>query len=124
MEEHYNLLQDLDWKSSLSLLTQSANLPQTQHFFAAIDHFDDPLTGYIDSLYLPALASQIADSDIPTWGKAIRGRNVEGFWEAMWVEMVTLMKMKAFEIFPRTKDMHMIMSTWVFHIKNFPTCLI
>eukprot|EP00957_Ditylum_brightwellii_P062592 4750465-Ditylum_brightwellii.AAC.1 len=71
LDEHYDLLQDLDWKSSFSILGQSASSLQMQHFFAVIDHYNNPLvTGCLDSLHPHDLAAQIADSDTPTWGKA------------------------------------------------------
>eukprot|EP00957_Ditylum_brightwellii_P080225 6101764-Ditylum_brightwellii.AAC.1 len=49
----------------------------------------------------------------PNWFQATKGSNINNFWKAMWVEIITFMKMKAFEIVPRTSDMNVILVTWV-----------
>eukprot|EP00957_Ditylum_brightwellii_P208166 15356137-Ditylum_brightwellii.AAC.1 len=82
-EEHINLLQGLDWKKSVILLTQSSTSPEVKHFVSAMEKYEYPFSEHLDYFHPLVLAAKLADSDTPTWKQATRGSNAEGFWEAM-----------------------------------------
>eukprot|EP00957_Ditylum_brightwellii_P155922 11869000-Ditylum_brightwellii.AAC.1 len=65
-----------------------------------MEKYEGPFSEHLDYFHPLALAAKLAESDILTWKQATRGSNTEGFWEAMWVKIVTLFKMKAFELVP------------------------
>jgi len=50
----------------------------------------------------------------------MRGPDRAGYWEAMKVEITTLTKLQAWEIFPQTSDMNVLDSTWAFKSKRYP----
>eukprot|EP00957_Ditylum_brightwellii_P089040 6780693-Ditylum_brightwellii.AAC.1 len=76
-----------------------------------MEQYEDPLSGHLDYFYPIASVAKLKDSNTLNWSQATRGRNSKGFWESMWVEIATFLKIKAFEIVPCTADMHAIMST-------------
>ena len=47
------------------------------------------------------------------------GPDKAGYWEAMKVEIATLTKLKAWNIFPLTQDMNVLDSTWAFKCKRY-----
>eukprot|EP00957_Ditylum_brightwellii_P079872 6075090-Ditylum_brightwellii.AAC.1 len=67
-----------------------------------MEHHKDPVTGELDYFHPLAFAAKLNDVDNPNWFQATRGSNSNGFWEAIWVEIITITKIKAFEIVPRT----------------------
>eukprot|EP00957_Ditylum_brightwellii_P114686 8745692-Ditylum_brightwellii.AAC.1 len=71
-----------------------------------MEKYEDPILHTLDYFHPLSLAAKANDQDNPNWSQATRGSNSNGFWKAMWIEIVILMKMKAFEIVPRQKDMH------------------
>eukprot|EP00957_Ditylum_brightwellii_P129199 9854213-Ditylum_brightwellii.AAC.1 len=123
-EEYMDLVQGLEWKQLVSFLTQSSTSPEVLCFFSAMDKYQDPFLEHLYYIHPLALAAKLADSDTPTLKQATRGSNADGFWEAMLVEIVILFQMKAFKLVPHTTCMHVIMSTWAFCVKCFPTGLI
>eukprot|EP00957_Ditylum_brightwellii_P195020 14859271-Ditylum_brightwellii.AAC.1 len=123
-EDHINLLQGLDWNTPVSLLSQCTTSPEVHLFFAAVEQYEDPLLRHLDYFHPLILDAKLNNSDTLTWSQATRESHPKGFWEPMWVAIVTLLKMNAFKIVPKTKDIHVIMSTWAFCIKCFPTGLI
>ncbi len=117
-------LQLLDWGTSLACLAGAASTSDANRFFTAIEHYEDPLTNILDDYHPLALAAKASDADNPRWFEATRGENSEGFWEAMHIEVQTLLSIKAFDVVPRTDDMHVVNSTWAFKIKRFPSGLV
>eukprot|EP00957_Ditylum_brightwellii_P116681 8900293-Ditylum_brightwellii.AAC.1 len=63
-----------------------------------MEQYHDPFLEHLDYLHPLAFAAKLAESDTPTWKQTTKGSNTDGFWEAMWVENVTLFKMKAFKL--------------------------
>eukprot|EP00957_Ditylum_brightwellii_P000751 59028-Ditylum_brightwellii.AAC.1 len=72
-----DLVQGLDWKQSVSLLTQSSTSLEVQHFFSAMEQYQDPFSEHLDYLHHWAFAAKLADSDTPTWKQATRGSNAD-----------------------------------------------
>eukprot|EP00957_Ditylum_brightwellii_P044017 3340680-Ditylum_brightwellii.AAC.1 len=74
-----DLAQGLDWKQSVALLTQSSTSPKMQHFFSAMEQYQDLFLEHLDYFHPLAFAAKLADSDTPIWKKATRGSNADGF---------------------------------------------
>jgi hypothetical protein len=89
-----------------------------------MENYEDPTTKTIEEFHPLALATKAADEDTPNWTKAINGPNSEGFWEGMWKEIVTLQKLGAWEQVPRPKGVNVILTTWAFKIKRYPSGLV
>jgi hypothetical protein len=123
-DRNQEFLQTLDWDTSIAALAASSNSFQSQQFFTAMESQEDPVTGTIDELHPLAFATKAADEDNPNWFEATNGENSEGFWEAMWKEVVTLQKIGAWEQVPRSQAPKVILSTWAFKIKRFPSGLV
>jgi hypothetical protein len=120
-QEH---LQSLDWNQSVAALASSATSFQAQQFFTEMESFEDPITGLVDEFHPLAFVAKAADEDNPNWFEATNGSNSDGFWEAMWKEMITLQKIGAWEQVPRSEAPKVILSTWAFKIKRFPSGLV
>ena len=85
----------------------------------------DPFTGDYEELHPMLLASKLNASDNPNYHQAVNGPDADGYLEAMDLEYNTLHdKMNAWSIIPRTKDMHVLASTWAFKCKRFPNGLV
>ena len=117
-------LQQLDWKSSMSALAMESKSFQARQFFTAIEHLEDPVTGELSELHPLAFAVKAADADNPNWSQATQGENSDGFWTAMFGEITTLSKLKAWDQIERTRDMHVLPSTWAFKVKRYPSGLV
>eukprot|EP00957_Ditylum_brightwellii_P082069 6240755-Ditylum_brightwellii.AAC.1 len=76
-EERMDLVQGLDWKQSVSLLTQSSTFPEVQCFFSVREQYQDPFLEHLDHLHPLAFAAKLADFDTPTWKQATRGSNAD-----------------------------------------------
>ena len=124
LDRHLEYLQGLDWDTSINALAASSTSFESQQFFTMLESYADPSTGILEEGHPLALASKVADSDTPRWKEALYGDNSEGFWEAMWIEVLTLLKMKAWEQVERTPEMNVVKSTWAFKIKRFPSGLV
>jgi len=123
----YNsFIQNLDWDTSISALASSSKSHQAQHFFAALETFEDPETGTLEELHPLMLSAKANDEDNPRWFDATQGENREGFWEGMFNEIETLTgdDIDAWEQVERTPDMKVVLSTWAFKIKRFPSGLV
>ena len=94
-DRHNEFLQNLDWKDSIAVLARDTTSFQTQQFFTAIEHHQDPITGDLDEFHPLALAAKANDANTPNWFQATMGSNSDGFWEAMWLEISTLQKWNA-----------------------------
>ena len=105
-------------------MSTSSTSETSKQFFSAIDHYQDPSSNLLDDYHPLALAAKASDADSPKWFEATKGDNSDGFWKAMFTETNTLLKMNAFSVVPRTKDMHVISGTWAFKIKRFPSGLV
>eukprot|EP00957_Ditylum_brightwellii_P192781 14678864-Ditylum_brightwellii.AAC.1 len=121
---HDNFIHNLDWGASVAMLSGNCTSLDSQHFFTKMKQHEDPVMGELDYFHPLAFVAKLNNAANLHWFQAIRGSNNDGFWETMWVEIVMLMKMNAFDIVPRTSNMHVILVTWVFKIKHFPTGLI
>ena len=89
-----------------------------------VEQYEDPISDFLDDTHPLMLAAKLNDQDSPKWKEATRGENAEGFWQAMWIEICTLIKMGAWELVDRRPDMHVVPSTWAFKIKRYPTGLV
>ena len=117
-------LQNLDWSSSISALMSKAQSRESKNLFRLIEQHEDPISNTLDESHPLILAAKLNDEDTPRWREATSGENADGFWEAMLLEITTLMKMGCWNIVDRTADMHVIASTWAFKIKRYPSGLV
>ena len=83
-------MQSLEWESSSHALASSSTSFEYRQFFTAIESYEDPLSDTLDEGHPLVLAAKLADADNPKWREATSGENSDGFWDAMWVEIVTL----------------------------------
>ena len=71
------------------------------------------------------LSSKVNSADAPTHHQTMSGPDHDGYSDAMGAEIHTLKdKMNAWDIVTRTKDMHVLPSTWAFRCKRYPDDLI
>ena len=117
-------LQQLDWDTSMSALAASTSSFESQQLFNLVEQYEDPISDFLDDAHPLMLAAKLNDQDTPRWKEATRGENAEGFWQAMWIEICTLIKMGAWELVDKKPDMHVVPSTWAFKIKRYPTGLV
>ena len=114
-------LQSLDWNDLHKELLSSDHMS----FMNVINKEADPFTGDYEELHPMLLASKLNASDNPNYHQAVNGPDADGYLEAMDLEYNTLHdKMNAWSIIPRTKDMHVLASTWAFKCKRFPNGLV
>ena len=83
-------IQSLDWSSTIQSLSNDFTA-----FKAATDKFVNHLTNEIEWWNPFALAAKSNASDNPRWHEAMNGPDKAGYWEAMKVEIATLMKLDA-----------------------------
>jgi hypothetical protein len=77
----------------------------------------------ITDLQLLAACSSTSkhNKDNPSWDTATKGPFQAEFWQAMHVELITLMNdFKCWDLVPRLPHMNILPSTWAFKIKRFP----
>ena len=117
-------LQQLDWESSMSALASSTTSFESKQLFNLMEQYEDPVSDFLDDTHPLMLAAKLNDMDTPRWKEATSGENAEGFWQAMWMEVCTLMKMGAWELVDKTETMNVIPTTWAFKIKRYPTGLV
>ena len=60
------------------------------------------------------------DPDMPTFHQAVNGPNAEDYIEAMKLEVNTLVQQRTWAVIPRTPEMNVLKSTWVFKLKRLP----
>jgi hypothetical protein len=61
------------------------------------------------------------NEDNPSWDTATKGPFQAEFWQAMRVELNTLVnKFKCWDLVERLPEMNVLPSTWAFKIKSFP----
>ena len=111
----------LDWDESIAGLAASAVNVQAQHTFAAMETLEDTSTGILDEGHPLILAAKSNDEDSPRWFEATKGEHHEGFWNAMWVEITTLLKIQAWEQVERSQATKIVKTTWAFKKKRFPS---
>ena len=118
LQEH---LQGLDWGESIAALTISSTSRRAQKTFASMESLEDPHTRTLDEGHPLILAAKATDQDSPRWFEATTGEHKEGFWDAMWVEISTLLKMEAWEQVEREQVRKTVKTTWAFKKKRFPS---
>ena len=67
------------------------------------------------------LAAKATDGDTPRWFEATTGEHKDGFWEAMWIEITTLLKIEAWEQVKKEEAKKIVKTTWAFKKKRFPS---
>ena len=65
-----------------------------------------------------AFAVKENDIDTPNWYKVINSTHAEDFLESVWLEIMTLIKIKVWDLVPLTEDMKVLPFTWDFRIKH------
>jgi hypothetical protein len=60
------------------------------------------------------------DPDMRTFHQAVNGPNADDYIEAMKLEVNTLVQQRTWEVIPRTSDVNVLKSTWVFKLKRLP----
>jgi hypothetical protein len=123
-DTHQKFLQTLDWEKSVAALADTSPSFSTQQFFTAMEIHEDPTDNYIEEFHPLALVTKASDEDNPNWFEATSGENSEGFWEAIWKEIVTLQNIGAWEQVPKEEAKKTILSTWAFKVKRFPSGLV
>ena len=125
LDHHLEYLQTLDWDTSFNALTSSASSSQSKEFFANLSKYEDPITGSLLESHPLILAAKSGDNDNPRWHQATSGENAEGFWKAMWKEVMTLQDIDVWDQVPR-EQVHqpIVKSTWAFKVKRFPSGLV
>jgi hypothetical protein len=109
-------LNSLDWVATLSAI-QSTNSRDYDRFAAQVEwEFDDchPL----------ALTMKANSMDTPNWNQAMNGLESDGYWQAMELEMETLLGKEAWIEVDREDHMNVLPSTWAFKCKRFPDGLV
>jgi hypothetical protein len=117
-------VQTFDWDSSFTALAESSTSYQAQQFFTAMEIMEDPINKTLDESHPLAFGAKVNDADTPNWFQATSGENSKGFWEAIWKEIMTLQQIGAWEQVPRTSETKVILSTWAFKVKRFPSGLV
>ncbi len=79
------------------------------------------ITDILDPRILAArLSASKYNEDNPSWDTATKGPFQAKFWQAMRVELHTLVdEMKCWDLVPRLLHMNVLPSTWAFKIKRF-----
>ena len=69
--------------------------------FTSIETYEDPVTGCLDEFRPLCFATKANDADNHNWYQAANGAgaDADGFWEAIWLEMVTLIDKKQWTSF-------------------------
>jgi hypothetical protein len=80
------------------------------------------ITDILDPRILAARSSASKyNEDNPSWDTATKGPFQAEFWQAMRVELNTLVsKFKCWDLVPQLPHMNVLPSTWAFKIKHFP----
>jgi hypothetical protein len=123
-DEDQTFLQTLNWDTSIAALATTSSSFQAQQFFTAMEVLEDPISKILEDSHPLAFAVKANDADTPNWFQATSGENSEGFWEAIWKEIMTLQQIGAWEQVPRTQETKVILSTWAFKVKRFPSGLV
>ena len=119
-DRHHEYIQTLDWKTSIATLASTALSTQSQMAFATMEHLESP-SGILDNGHPLILAAKSHDEDTPRWFEATTGEHREGFWDAMWIEITTLLKIEAWEQVERSEANKIVKTTWAFKKKRYPS---
>eukprot|EP00957_Ditylum_brightwellii_P042017 3181338-Ditylum_brightwellii.AAC.1 len=79
---HNNFIHNLDWGTSMAMISGNYTYFDLQCFFTEMERHDDPVTGELGYFHPLAFTAKLNDSDNPNWFQATRGSNSDGFWEA------------------------------------------
>jgi hypothetical protein len=110
-------LNSLDWGSTLSALTH-ANA-------SGYDHFSAQVESEFDLSHPLALTSMKVNSmDTPNWHQAMNGVESDGYWQAMELELETLLGKDAWTEVDCEDEMNILPLTWAFKYKWFPDGLV
>eukprot|EP00804_Cyclotella_cryptica_P018716 CCRYP_007209-RB/>CCRYP_007209-RB protein AED:0.25 eAED:0.23 QI:0/-1/0/1/-1/1/1/0/629 len=119
-----SLLQD-DWSDVGVTITSGLSSEFASYFSPNLA--DDPAALTVEALHPCALKAKAAksDADNPTWSQAMNSPDSDKWFEAMEEELTTLEHdLAAWDLVPREPWMHVLPSTWAFHIKRFPNGLV
>ena len=110
-----------EWNDLKQNVTSSDHLS----FMIAISQDKDPFSDVFDTIYPMLLSSKVNSADTHTYHQAMSGHDRDGYSDAMDAEIHTLKdKMNTWDIVTRTKDMHVLPSTWTFRCNRYPDGLI
>jgi hypothetical protein len=109
-------LNGLDWGSALSAITHS-NASDYDRFTAQVE-------SEFDQCHPLALTMKANSMDTPNWHQAMNGLDSDGYWQAMELELDTLLGKDAWVEVDRDDDMNVLPSTWAFKCKRFPDGLV
>ena len=85
----------------------------------------DPYSQVYETIHPMFLASKVNSADTHNYHQAMTGPDQAGYFTAMDLEVATLKdKMDAWDVIPRTPDMHVLPSTWTFRCKRYPDGLV
>ena len=108
-------IQSLEWSSTIQSLSSDFTASK-----AATDKFVNHLTNEIKWWNPFSLTAKENASDNPRWHEAMNEPDKALYWEAMKVEISTLMKLEALELVSLKSDMNVLDSTWAFKCKRYP----
>ena len=110
-------LNSLNWHLTTDKL-RGSTLRRLTHM-VALD--TDPDTNEVDWLNPMAFGAKANSEDTPTWDEALGGPDAAGFWQAMEIEIDTLVnKRDAWTVVDRLPTMNVLPSTWAFKVKRLP----
>jgi hypothetical protein len=110
-------LMALDWSKN-QVLQAASNFSQMMALFQLST---DPLTNEIDGDLHPCLlASKVSQEDNPTYEEALNGPHRDGFFDAMKIELNTLVHMHCWDVVERLPSMNVLPSTWALKLKRYP----
>lgn len=117
-------VQQLDWMDSFHSLACTATSSFSSSLFHLMSLYQDNVTRQLDTFLPFDFKSKAADADSPTYEEATHGINSDGFWNAMFSEILGLLKKEAWEQVPVDPFMSVLSSTWVFRVKRYPDGLV
>ena len=96
---------------------------------AAMDSIEElltnPVTLLVDGIHLLSYAAKQSDEDSPTYYEAMNGLDVEGYHEAMQLEIAQLEGQQTWTLKNQAtlpEGMNVLPSTWVYKCKCYPDC--
>ena len=106
-------------------LTTSITSTDHASFMTVINENLDPYSQVYETIHSMFPASNVNAADTPNYHQAMTGPDQAGYSNAMDLEVATLKdKMDAWDVVPRTPDMHILPSTWAFCCKRYPDGLV
>jgi hypothetical protein len=109
-------LNGLEWDAALSAITHT-NASDYDRFAAQVET-------EFDQFHPLALTMKANSMDTPNWHQAMNGLDSDGYWQAMELELETLLGKDAWVEVDREDYMNVLPSTWAFKCKRFPDGLV